>query len=110
MANLNRVTTRRSFENMIMSYRSVKWKISTRRVNRKEIDVYSVDDFCGHCNTVLEAMDCYYQYCPRQESRPSVTEEEIQRGNKNRELDEVRKQYIQEKGYNVIDMYECGWL
>ena len=33
----------------------------------------------------------------------------MQRGNKNRELDELRKQYIQEKGYSVIEMYECDW-
>ena len=33
---------------------------------------------------------------------------EIQRGIKKTELDELRKQYIQ-KGYSVIAMYECDW-
>ena len=36
------------------------------------------------------------------EARPSLTEEEIQRGYKKRELDELLKQYIQSKGYEVI--------
>ena len=52
-------------------------------------------------------MGCYYHFCPCQESRYSLFEEEIQRGIKNRELDEPRKQKIQEKGYNVIEIYEC---
>ena len=34
---------------------------------------------------------------------------EIQSGIKTRELDELRKQYIQAKGYHVIEMYECDW-
>ena len=37
-------------------------------------DAYNVDSFCGHCNTVFEAMGCYYHYCPCQEARPSLTE------------------------------------
>ena len=28
---------------------------------------------------------------------------------KKRGLDELRKQYIQEKGYDVTEMYECDW-
>ena len=76
---------------------------------QKKIDAYNVVGFCGHCSTVFEAMGCYYHLCPYQEARPSLTEEEIQRGIKKRELDELRKQYIQEKGYDFIEMYECDW-
>ena len=54
-------------------------------------------------------MGCYCQFCPGQEARPSFTEECLQLGFKKRKLDELRKQYIQEKGYNVIEMYECDW-
>ena len=72
-------------------------------------DAYSVDGFCGHSNIMVEAMRCHYHLCLHQEARPSVTEEEIQRGIRKRELDELRKQYIQEKGYDVIEMYECDW-
>ena len=37
------------------------------------------------------------------------SQEDIQRGIKKKELDELRKEYIQEKGYHVIEMHECGW-
>ena len=32
-----------------------------------------------------------------------------QRSNKKKKLNELRKQYIQEKGCNVIEMYEYDW-
>ena len=54
-------------------------------------------------------MGCFYHYCPCQEARPSLTEEDIERGNKKREMDQMRKQYIKEKGYNVVEMWECEW-
>ena len=90
------------------SYHSVNWDVSTLRVHKK-IDTFCVDDFCGHCNTTFEAMGCYYHFFQCQEALSSLTEEKVQRGIKNRELDELRKQYIQPKGYNVIEMYECEW-
>ena len=102
----------RSFENMVMSYFQrvrAQCKVGSFYMTGtlKEIDAYAVDGFCGNCNTVFEAMGCYYHFCPCQESRPSLTEGEIQRGIKKRELDELRKQYVQEKGYNVMEMCEC---
>ena len=30
----------------------------------KEIDCLSVDGFCSHCDTVLETMGCFYDFCP----------------------------------------------
>ena len=54
-------------------------------------------------------MGCFYHLCPYQELRPSLTEEDIQRGSKKRELDALRRHYIQEKGYKVIEMWECEW-
>ena len=53
-------------------------------------------------------MGCFYHYCPCQEARGSLTEEYIQRGTK-KEKDEMRKQYIEEKGYTVDKMSECEW-
>ena len=94
--------------NLSESDQSVKWKVSTRWVHRKKIDAYNVDGFYGHCNTVFEAMGCYYQYCPCQETRTSLTDEEIQKSIRKRELDELRKQYIQEKVIASL-MYECYW-
>ena len=54
-------------------------------------------------------MGCFYHYCPCQETRPSLTEEVIERGLKMREMDQMKKQYIKEKGYNVVEMWECEW-
>ena len=54
-------------------------------------------------------MFCFYQFCPCQELRPSLTEGDIKRGSKKREIDELRRGYIQEKGFTVIEMWECEW-
>ena len=104
----------RSFENMVMSYFQstrpdckIESFFTTGR--QKKIDCISVDGFCSHCNTVFEAMGCFYHFCPCQEISPSLTEEDIQRGSKKRELDALRRHYIQEKGFNGIEMWECEW-
>ena len=104
----------RSFENMFMSYFQrtrpeceIESFFTTGR--QKKNDSFSVDGFCSYCNTVFEAMTYFYHFCPCQELRPSLTEEDIQRGSKKRELDALRRHYIQEKGLKVIEMWECVW-
>ena len=104
----------RSFENMVMSYFQrtvpeceIESFFTTSR--QKKIDCFSVDGFCSHCNTVFEAMGCFYHLCPCQELRPSLTEEDIQRSSKKRELDALRRHYIQDKGFKVIEIGECEW-
>ena len=99
----------RRFENMVMSYFQrtrpeckIESFLSTGR--QKKTDCFSVDGFCSHCNTVFEAMGCFYHFCPCQELRLSVTEEDIQRGSKKRELDALRRHYIQERGFKVIQI------
>ena len=57
---------------------------------QKKIDCFSVAGFRSHCNTVFESMGCFYHFCPCQELRLSVTEEDIQRGSKKRELNALR--------------------
>ena len=54
--------------------------------------------------------DLSFCYCLCQESRPALTEKDIQRGTKKKEVDERRKQYIGEKGYTVIEMWESEWF
>ena len=54
-------------------------------------------------------MSCFYHFCPCRERHPSLTEKDIQRGSKMRELDALRRHYIQEKGFKVIGMWECEW-
>ena len=76
---------------------------------QKKIDCFSVDGFCSHCNTVFEAKGCFYHFCLCQGLRPSLTEEVIQRGSKKREIEALRRIYMQEKGLKVIEMWECEW-
>ena len=104
----------RSFENMVLSYFQqsrpeckIESNVTTGR--RKKIDCFSVDGICYHCNTVFEAMGCYYHYCPCQEARPSLTDTDIERGVKKRQQDEMRRDYIQQKGYQIVEMWECEW-
>ena len=73
------------------------------------MDCFKVEGFCAHCNTVFEAMGCFYHYYQCEEARLSLTEDDIQHGNKKREMDQMRKQYNKEKGYSVVEMWECDW-
>ena len=104
----------RSFENMVLSYFQqsrpdckIESNVTTGR--QKKIDCFSVDGICYHCNTVFEAMGCYYHYCPCQEARPSLTDTDIERGVKKRQQDEMRRDYIQQKGYQIVEMWDCEW-
>ena len=54
-------------------------------------------------------MGCYYHYCLCQEARPSLTDTNIERGEKKRQQDEMRRDYIQQKGYQIVEMWECEW-
>ena len=104
----------RSFENMVLSYFQqsrpdckIESNVTTGR--QKKIDCSSVDGICYHCNTVFEAMGCYYHYCPCQEARPSLTDTDIETIVKKKEQDQMRRDYIQQKGYEVVEMWECEW-
>ena len=97
----------RNFENMVMSYfqrqrpdRKIESFYTTG--TQKKIDYFKVDGFCAHCKTVFEAMGCFYHYCPCQEALLSLTEEDIDRGNKMREMDRMRKQYIKKKDIMLL--------
>ena len=54
-------------------------------------------------------MGCYYHYCPCQEARPSPTDTDIERGVKKRQQDEMRRDYIQQKRYQIVEIMECEW-
>ena len=58
---------------------------------QKKIDCFSVDGICYHCNTVFEALGCYYHYCPCQEARLSLIDTDIERVVKKRQQDEMRR-------------------
>ena len=57
-------------------------------VHRKIIDCLNVDGYCDHCKTVFEAMGYYYHFCSCPEVLPSLTDHDIERGNKKREMDD----------------------
>ena len=78
---------------------------------QKKVDCFSVDGFCAHFNTVFEAMVVIsiFAHVTCQETQASLSEEEMQRGIKKREHDELRRDCLRYKGYNIIDVWECNW-
>ena len=87
----------RNFENMVMSFYQEsrpECKIESffTSEKQKKIDCFNVDGYCDHCKTVFEAMGCYYHFCSCQEARPSLTEQDIERGNQKREMDDMRRE------------------
>ena len=104
----------RSFENVVMSFfqrTRPDYKIGSfyTTSRQKQIDRFSVDGFSSHCNTVFEAMVCFYHFCPYQELRPSFAELDIKHGSRKRELDELRRGFIHEKGFTVTELWEREW-
>ena len=72
------------------------------------IHCFSVDGIFDHCNTVFETMGCYFHYCPCQETRSSLTANEIMRGIK-KEQSQMCEEYTQQKGYKIIETWKCNW-
>ena len=52
-------------------------------------------------------MGCYYHYCSCQEARSSLTDADIARGIKKRQQFEMRRDYIQQKCYQIVEMWQC---
>ena len=101
----------RSFENMFITFSRrqrhesvIERFLTTGRQKKK--NCFCVDWFCSHCNPLIEAMPCFYHFCPCQEVRPSLTEENIQRGTKKKDLQALRRDYFQEKRFTVIETWE----
>ena len=74
-----RQNTSRSTENVVLSYFQqsrpdckIDSNVTTGR--QKKFDCFSIDGICYHCNTVFEAIGCYFHYCPCQEARPSLAD------------------------------------
>ena len=100
----------RSFEKMVISYfqqtrpeSRIENNVTTGR--QKRIDCFSFDGICNHCNTVFEAMGCYFHYCPCQESRPSLTDNAITRGIKKGNKTKCAKNTSNRKNINLM---KCG--
>ena len=69
-------------------YQNVKIKASTLPADRGKL-TFSVDGFCCHYNTVFGEKGCFYHFFPCQEVRPSLTEDDIKRGGRKKELDKL---------------------
>ena len=68
---MHRQNKTRSFEKIVVSYFQqicpecrIESNIATGR--QKKIYCFSVDGNCNNCNTVFEAIGCYFHYCPCQ--------------------------------------------
>ena len=102
----------RSFENMVMAFfhnsrpeRNIESFYTTG--TQRKIDCFSVDGFCSHCDTIFEALGCFYHFCECQEVQPCLTDEDIVKAQRKREMDELRQSYLREKNYSIIEMWEC---
>ena len=85
----------RSFENMVLfCFQRTKPESKIERLfttgRQQKFDRFSVDGFCSQCNPVSEAKGCFYHFCHCQEVRPSLTEENTQRGGEKRDTEELR--------------------
>ena len=104
----------RKFENMVTSfYQATRPECTIESFyttgKQRNIDSFTVHGFCGHCQTIFEALGCYYHFCPCRETRTNLNEDEFEFGIRKRESDKLRKLYLEKKGYKVIEMRECEW-
>ena len=88
---------------MVKSFRTdLRTKqIFYRTGKQKKNDCYLNDGCCDFCKTVFEAMCGYYNFCYCQEIRLSLSDKDIERGNEKRDVDELRRDYKEEKGYTI---------
>ena len=54
-------------------------------------------------------MGCYYHFRSCQETHSSLSDQDIGRVDKKREMDDMRREHITRKGYKVEEIWECEW-
>ena len=101
------------FEQQVMDYFQQlhpNCKIQTQFTQKKQkkLGPYLVDGFCSHCNTVFEAMGCFFHFCQCQEEKPLLFDD-IESRLMRRERDNDRREYLKELGLNVEAIWECQW-
>ena len=88
----------------------MKFEAPLQQADRKELIASVLMDYAlMETLPSRDAVGCFFHFCPCQEVRPFLTEDDIQRGIKKRELDELRRNYTKQKGFTVIEMWECEW-
>ena len=54
-------------------------------------------------------MGCYFHFCSFQEARASISEQETQRGLKKGEYDKMKRDFLWNKGYKFVEIWEFNW-
>ena len=84
-------------------------KTNFHSISRQKSHGSGINGVCSHCNTVIEALGCFYLFCLGQEVRTLLSENDIKRSNKRRELYALRRSCIQKKQLTVIEMWKREW-
>ena len=82
-------------------------KASLQQADRKKLTVLKLIGFVLIATLCLKPCVAFTTSVPVKEVRLSLTEEVFQRGSKEREVNALRRHYIREKGFNVIETREC---
>ena len=86
----------------------MKLKASLQQPDRRELTASVLMGFVLIATLYLKPWVAFTTSVPVKSCVP-LTKEDIQRGSKKRELDALRRHYIQEKASKVIEMWECDW-
>ena len=102
-------------ENIAMSFAKKQDQIAKLRafthLEIKKIDSFNVDGYCDHCKTVIEAMICYYNFCPCQETRPHWVIKILREEAKGeRVMIWGRNIYSRKRIKKIDEKWECEWL
>ena len=105
--------TQSFFEYQVINYLQHKHPDCTIESNfttgkQKCFASFRVDGYCSHCNTVFEAMGCYYHFCPCQEKKRQPIEV-LEEGLKRREMGVYRRNFLESLGLKVVEVWECEW-
>ena len=85
-------------------------KVTTQLELRKRLIVLMQTDFVLTLKLYLKQWVVTFTFVHfRKFERSSISEEETQRGLKKQEYDELRRDYLQNKGYKFVEIWECNW-
>ena len=84
----------RSFLNMVLAFfqnsrPECNFESFYTTGTQRKFDSFSVDGFRSHCNTIFEALGCFYHFCECQEGQSCLTGGDIVKGQRKREMDEI---------------------
>ena len=104
----NRKSRTKVFESIVLSFFH-KLRPECKTGKQKNIDCFNNDGYCDHFKTVFKAIDCYYHFCSYQKTLPSLSDQDTEKRNNKREMDDLKREYVREKVYNNQESSECEW-